>query len=279
MQTHYEILGVRENASKREIRAAYLRLIEKYHPDRNPRPDANRIAAQLNVAYEVLSDDASRAAYDRELQARRPPPPVTVAAAPRSAIAVPRAWGTLLGLVLLAAAVGVGIVLLMPFRSRIEHALRLPQSVEAPQSKMPAEDGRRGGGSRVRTSRPESGTPLQTPLDMEGRGLLAIENLTQDDAVVYLFENGSHRIARSFYLRAGEAFIEREITPGTYRVTCVTGREWDAATERFTRNVRLNRVLGTVEFSQTHDDEGQPDRYQLRLLPADVESQWREGQQ
>lgn len=61
----YAILGVARGASIRELRRARNRLLLHWHPDRTRDPEAVQHAAQINAAYEVLSDPALRAAYDR----------------------------------------------------------------------------------------------------------------------------------------------------------------------------------------------------------------------
>jgi hypothetical protein len=67
----YEILEVSTNASQEVIRAAYKSLMQRYHPDRNPGDrDAAEHASRVNLAYEVLSDPARRAAHDIELGRR-----------------------------------------------------------------------------------------------------------------------------------------------------------------------------------------------------------------
>lgn len=72
MRTHYDNLKVAENAPIEVIRAAYRALCQKMHPDKNPgNADAHRIMQILNDAYTVLSDPASRAAYDDRLRAAR----------------------------------------------------------------------------------------------------------------------------------------------------------------------------------------------------------------
>ncbi|MCX7141692.1 MAG: J domain-containing protein [Proteobacteria bacterium] len=64
----YEILEVSPNASQEVIRAAYKSLMQRYHPDRNPGDrEAAEHASRVNLAYEVLSDPARRAAHDIEL--------------------------------------------------------------------------------------------------------------------------------------------------------------------------------------------------------------------
>ena len=62
---YYEILGVRRDASEREIAAAYRKLAVKYHPDSNPGdPEAVEKFKEAAEAYEVLSDKEKRRRYD-----------------------------------------------------------------------------------------------------------------------------------------------------------------------------------------------------------------------
>ena len=69
-QDHYAVLQVSPDAEPEVITAAYRSLARLYHPDRNRSPDAARRMAQINIAYDVLSDPARRAAYDQSRQAR-----------------------------------------------------------------------------------------------------------------------------------------------------------------------------------------------------------------
>jgi molecular chaperone DnaJ len=63
---YYEVLGVKRDASDKEIASAYRKLAVKYHPDANP-GDAEVVAKfkEAAEAYEVLSDGEKRARYDR----------------------------------------------------------------------------------------------------------------------------------------------------------------------------------------------------------------------
>lgn len=63
---YYEVLGLQRGASKDEIKKAYRRLAVQYHPDRNPgNKEAEEKFKEATEAYEVLSDDQKRAAYDQ----------------------------------------------------------------------------------------------------------------------------------------------------------------------------------------------------------------------
>jgi DnaJ-class molecular chaperone len=61
---YYAIMGVSEQASYREIRAAFRRLAKKYHPDLNSSLNAEETIKKINAAFEVLSDKEKRKQYD-----------------------------------------------------------------------------------------------------------------------------------------------------------------------------------------------------------------------
>ncbi|HMW48032.1 MAG TPA: DnaJ domain-containing protein, partial [Cellvibrionaceae bacterium] len=63
---YYEILGVAKGVSEADLKKAYRRVAMKYHPDRNPDDkDAEEKFKEASEAYEVLSDENKRAAYDQ----------------------------------------------------------------------------------------------------------------------------------------------------------------------------------------------------------------------
>ena len=63
--THYDNLKVARDASDKVIRAAYRKLLQKYHPDRNPGDsEAARIVRIINSSYAVLTDPIKRKKHD-----------------------------------------------------------------------------------------------------------------------------------------------------------------------------------------------------------------------
>ncbi|KAG1326202.1 dnaJ protein ERDJ3B [Cocos nucifera] len=65
-KNYYDVLQVSKGASEEQIKRAYRKLALKYHPDKNPgNEEANKRFAEINNAYEVLSDREKRSIYDR----------------------------------------------------------------------------------------------------------------------------------------------------------------------------------------------------------------------
>jgi molecular chaperone DnaJ len=62
---YYELLGVSRTASDAEIKRAFRTLARELHPDVSSAPDASSRFRDVAEAYEVLSDPARRATYDR----------------------------------------------------------------------------------------------------------------------------------------------------------------------------------------------------------------------
>lgn len=65
MKNHYQTLGLKRNASNEEIKKAYRKLVQKFHPDKN---DGDKYFEErfreVQEAYEVLSNPYEKGKYD-----------------------------------------------------------------------------------------------------------------------------------------------------------------------------------------------------------------------
>ncbi len=64
MADHYAVLGLAPYAEHSAVRAAYLELMRRYHPDMNSSEEAAARAREVTAAYEVLGNPDSRTDYD-----------------------------------------------------------------------------------------------------------------------------------------------------------------------------------------------------------------------
>lgn len=76
MSNYYEVLGLKRNATKDDIKSSYRKLALKYHPDRttdeNQKKENEKIFVKIVEAYDILSDEIKRSNYDNYGSSKKP---------------------------------------------------------------------------------------------------------------------------------------------------------------------------------------------------------------
>ncbi|HYF60169.1 MAG TPA: DnaJ domain-containing protein [Burkholderiaceae bacterium] len=62
----YDLLGVPSTATAADVKQAFRRLAARWHPDRNPAPEAATRFREAQEAYELLIDPDRRRAHDEK---------------------------------------------------------------------------------------------------------------------------------------------------------------------------------------------------------------------
>jgi curved DNA-binding protein CbpA len=77
MENYYSILGVSDTSTQNEIKRAYLKLAQKYHPDHftdvQKKQHANEQFSKITAAYRTLCDEKLRREYDKSLESGAQP--------------------------------------------------------------------------------------------------------------------------------------------------------------------------------------------------------------
>lgn len=64
MKNYYEILGISQKVSRKQVKSSYRKLIKQFHPDVNP--NGAKVFSQITAAYNTLIDPAKRKIYDEK---------------------------------------------------------------------------------------------------------------------------------------------------------------------------------------------------------------------
>ncbi|KAI6041240.1 X-domain of DnaJ-containing-domain-containing protein [Pisolithus marmoratus] len=62
---YYDLLGVPVDVNDTDLKKAYRKQAMRYHPDKNPSPDAEEKFKEISKAFQVLSDPNLRTVYDK----------------------------------------------------------------------------------------------------------------------------------------------------------------------------------------------------------------------
>ncbi len=71
LKNYYDILEMKYTNDRKLIKASYIKLAKKYHPDVSGYANAGQKMAEINGAYEVLSDPRRKAEYDQKFSKGR----------------------------------------------------------------------------------------------------------------------------------------------------------------------------------------------------------------
>jgi hypothetical protein len=219
-ETHYDQLKVLRSAPVEVIKASYRALSQKYHPDRNPDPDAVRRMTLINQAWDVLRDPEKRATHDRWIARQEQKAVPAEAPSPRPGPVGAGAWIDQYGMRLC-----VGVVVATALFFVVAHFRKPAQTIDELQATMAPSASSADSAPAVWPERPWEKVPAKrlphgylgsdVQYFSDGASSVEIDNSSGDiDADVRLYRNG--RTVRSMFVHHGQKFVAEKLPAGTY---------------------------------------------------------------
>lgn len=116
-----------------------------------------------------------------------------------------------------------------------------------------------------------NGTEIRKRGHLNGRGELTVENGTSYDAVVLLVDLNTGKTIRTFYVVTGNAFTERQISPGLYGLYFSTGTDWNTASKTFNSAASYSHFGENLEYTEKIDqatEKVETITYKISLQPV-----------
>lgn len=203
VETHYDNLRVLRDAPVDVIKASYRLLAQRYHPDRNPEPDAMLKMQLINKAWDVLSDPERRAKHDSwiENQERRAAVRPAPAAAPE-----PDNW-LVKHAIRVAAMAAVALAVLFGLAYLMNRSAPEDEDLAATVAEQPAPAERLPHGYLTSDNWDMSKGPVSFEIDNSAGG---------KDAEVRMYRNG--REAERMFVHGGRRFVLENMVFGTYTI-------------------------------------------------------------
>lgn len=102
------------------------------------------------------------------------------------------------------------------------------------------------------------------PLSISGDGSLKVSNGTSRDAYLKLVDPASRKLVTAFYVKSKSDFTLKQIPDGKYQILFMSGEDWDAKAQSFTRNRSLQKFDQLLDFKTMQVED------QIRYMAFDL---------
>jgi hypothetical protein len=111
-----------------------------------------------------------------------------------------------------------------------------------------------------------NGTEIRKRRRLIGYGELSVENGTSFDAVIHLIDMNTEKTIRTFYVKSGNTFTERQIAPGLYGLYYTTGIDWNVALKKFNSSTSYNQFGKNLEYTEKRDPDAGKIEYSIHNI-------------